>query len=248
MTAAVDARPANAPHELMDAAIAGDREAYGLLYARYREVVFRYTYFRVGNRALAEDLTSDVFLRALTRIGTFTWQGRDPGAWFVTIARNLIADHFKSGYYRLSCTVEDTSELGRPDPLDFPPPGPEAVTVHYLVSRSLYTAVKQLSDEQRQCIILRFLHGLNVAETARAMSTTEGAVKALQYRAVRALGRLVPELGEGAAPRRLPRQTTPCEVCGRPVAGLLATCRRPACLAADIGETVRAEQRIEATS
>ena len=65
----------------------------------------RYIYFRVGSHPLAEDLTSETFLRALRRITDFTWQGRDFGAWLVTIARNLVADHFKSGRYRLEITT-----------------------------------------------------------------------------------------------------------------------------------------------
>jgi RNA polymerase sigma-70 factor (ECF subfamily) len=77
--------------------------------------VFRFVYFRVGNRQLAEDLTSDTFLRALKRIGSFTWQGRDLGAWLVTIARNLVADHFKSGRYRLEVTTGDVLDADRED-------------------------------------------------------------------------------------------------------------------------------------
>src|SRR4029450_9068296 len=68
-----------------------------------------------GNRQLAEDLTADTFLRALKRIGSFTWQGRDPGAWLVTIARNLVADHFKSGRYRLEVTTGDVLDADRED-------------------------------------------------------------------------------------------------------------------------------------
>src|SRR6185312_1266836 len=60
----------------------GDPEAFGALYDRYVDLVYRYVYYRVGTRALAEDLTSETFLRALRRITSFTWQGRDIGAWF----------------------------------------------------------------------------------------------------------------------------------------------------------------------
>ena len=76
---------------------AGEPEAFGLLYDRYVDLVYRYIYYRVGSPTLAEDLVSETFLRALRRIDSFTWQGRDFAAWLVTIARNLIADHFKSG-------------------------------------------------------------------------------------------------------------------------------------------------------
>src|SRR5690606_2206251 len=94
----------------------GDAEAFGTLYDRYLDLVYRYVYFRVGSHPLAEDLTSETFLRALRRIADFTWQGRDFGAWLVTIARNLVADHFKSGRYRLEVSTAEILDV----PLDGP--------------------------------------------------------------------------------------------------------------------------------
>ena len=176
---------------LVERAQAGDSAAFGLIYDRYLDTVFRFIYFRVGNRPLAEDLTADTFLRALKRIGSFTWQGRDLGAWLVTIARNLVADHFKSGRYRLEVS---TGEVLDADQADRGPEGsPEAAVVDHITNVALLAAVKQLNPEQQECIVLRFLHGFSVAETAHAMGKNEGAIKALQYRAVRALHRLLPE-------------------------------------------------------
>jgi RNA polymerase sigma-70 factor (ECF subfamily) len=176
---------------LVERAQAGDGEAFGLIYDRYLDTVFRFIYFRVGNRPLAEDLTADTFLRALKRIGSFTWQGRDLGAWLVTIARNLVADHFKSGRYRLEVS---TGEVLDADQAERGPEGsPESAVVDHITNVALLSAVKQLNPEQQECIVLRFLHGFSVAETAQAMGKNEGAIKALQYRAVRALYRLLPE-------------------------------------------------------
>jgi len=176
---------------LIERAQAGDGAAFGLLYDRYFDTVFRFVYFRVGNRQLAEDLTADTFLRALKRIGSFTWQGRDLGAWLVTIARNLVADHFKSGRYRLEVTTGDVLDADRPD--RGPEGSPEAAVIDHITNVDLLKAVKQLNAEQQECIVLRFLHGFSVAETAQAMNKNEGAIKALQYRAVRALARLLPD-------------------------------------------------------
>jgi RNA polymerase sigma-70 factor (ECF subfamily) len=176
---------------LVERAQAGEAEAFGLIYDRYMDTVFRFIYFRVGNRQLAEDLTSDTFLRALKRIGSFTWQGRDLGAWLVTIARNLVADHFKSGRYRLEVTTGDVLDADRED--RGPEGSPEAAVVDHITNVALLTAVKQLNPEQQECIVLRFLQGFSVAETAQAMGKNEGAIKALQYRAVRALARLLPD-------------------------------------------------------
>lgn len=176
---------------LVAAAQDGDVESFGLIYDRYIETVHRYIYFRVGNRQLAEDLASETFLRALRRITSFTWQGRDFGAWLVTIARNLVADHFKSGRYRLEMATGEVLDVDREERA--PEGNPEAMVCDKLTNRTLLEAVSHLNDDQRDCIVLRFLQGYSVAETAGVMGKNEGAIKALQYRAVRTLARLLPE-------------------------------------------------------
>jgi len=188
--------PAAAVWALVERAQTGDPDAFGQIYQRYVDTVFRFIYFRVGNRMLAEDLTSDTFVRALKRIGSFTWQGRDPGAWLVTIARNLVADHFKSGRYRLEVTTGDVLDADRED--RGPEGSPETAVIDHLTNLDLLAAVKQLNPDQRQCIVLRFLNGCTVAETAELMDRNEGAIKALQYRAVRTLARLYPFTAEEA--------------------------------------------------
>jgi RNA polymerase sigma-70 factor, ECF subfamily len=167
----------------------GDADAFGELYDRYVDVVYRYVYYRVSNVSLAEDLTSETFIRALRRISSYTWQGRDFGAWLVTIARNLIADHFKSGRYRLEVATSDLVEAGA----DVRQDGPENEVLASLTNAALLEAVKSLGAEQQECIALRFLQGMSVAETAAIMGKNEGAIKALQYRAVKSLSRLLPE-------------------------------------------------------
>lgn len=166
----------------------GDTEAFGVLYDRYVELVYRYVYFRVGTHALAEDLTSETFLRALRGVADFTWQGRDFGAWLVTIARNLVTDHFKSGRNRLEVTTAEVLDT----PLDSSYI-PENAVVTNMVNERVMQAVKQLVPEQQECVILRFLHGMSLAETAMIMGKKSGAIKALQFRAIKALARALPE-------------------------------------------------------
>ncbi|MDT0309643.1 sigma-70 family RNA polymerase sigma factor [Streptomyces sp. DSM 44917] len=173
--------------DLVERAQGGEAEAFGCLYDHYSDTVYRYIYYRVGGRATAEDLTSETFLRALRRIGTFTWQGRDFGAWLVTIARNLVADHFKSSRFRLEVTTGemlDANEVER---------SPEDSVLESLANSALLEAVRKLNPQQQECVTLRFLQGLSVAETARVMGKNEGAIKTLQYRAVRTLARLLPD-------------------------------------------------------
>ncbi|MCW0212317.1 MAG: RNA polymerase sigma factor [Pseudonocardia sp.] len=166
---------------------AGDITAFSELYERYHEVVFRYVLFRMGDRTLAEDLTQETFVRALRRISSVSYQGRDIGAWFVTIARNLIFDHVKSSRYRLEST---TAEI-----VDYSPTthGPEQQVLENATNDELRIAIAKLNPDQQDCIQMRFLQGLSVAETAERMNRNEGAVKALQHRAVRRLATLLPD-------------------------------------------------------
>ena len=176
---------------LVHAAQQGDAGAFGELYDRYVDAVFRFVLFRVGDRQLAEDLTSETFLRALRRISTVSYQGRDVGAWFVTIARNLVLDHVKSGRHRLEVVTSEVAELHSRKA--GPASGPEHEVVAAATREELMRCVAQLNPDQRECIMLRFLQGLSVAETAEHMGRNEGAIKALQHRAVRRLAQLLPE-------------------------------------------------------
>jgi RNA polymerase sigma-70 factor, ECF subfamily len=172
---------------LVEAAQSGDTEAFGRLYDRYVDVVHRYAYARLGDRTLAEDVTSETFLRALRRIGTVSYRGRDVGAWFVTIARNLVLDHVKSGRNRYEVVSGEPLE---PD-LHFE--GPESAVLRRLSAEELLRCVRQLPPDQQECVVLRFLQGLSVAETAAVMARNDGAVKALQHRALRRLATLLPD-------------------------------------------------------
>ena len=176
---------------LVERAREGDGEAFGLIYDRYADVVFRYVFYRVGDRGLAEDLTSETFLRALRRIGSFTYQGRDIGAWLVTIARNLILDHVKSARSRLESTTDEIGLVGDHASSTVRPPTPEALVLDSLTSAALMEAVDALNLEQRECVLLRFVQGFSVSETAAIMGKNDGAIKALQHRAVRKLATLV---------------------------------------------------------
>jgi RNA polymerase sigma-70 factor (ECF subfamily) len=173
---------------LVDLAKAGDADAFGLLYDHYHPSVYRFLYYRVGSVTVAEDLTSETFFRALRSMSSFTWQGKDFGAWLMTIARNLTMDHFKSSKTRLEMTTEDmTPHDSATDE------SPEATVLAHLTNEALMAALKQLPTEQQECIIMRFLQGLSIAETAAALGRSDGAVKQLQLRGVRNLAKLMPE-------------------------------------------------------
>jgi RNA polymerase sigma-70 factor (ECF subfamily) len=171
---------------LVDLARGGDAEAFGQLYDHYHGSVYRFVFYRTRSQTLAEDLTSETFLRALRNMSGFRWQGKDFGAWLMTIARNLCTDHFKASRTRLELTTED---MGAHDDAT---EGPENAVLAGLANDVLLDGLKQLSDEQRDCLIMRFLQGLSIAETAAVLGRSEGAVKQLQLRGVRNLAKLVP--------------------------------------------------------
>lgn len=173
--------------ELVRRAQAGDAEGFGELYDRYADVVHRYLRRRIADQATVEDLTSETFTRALRRIDTLTFQGRDVGAWLVGIARNIALDHVKSGRSRLEVLTADMRDADRGTA------GPEDAVLQRLANVELLAGVQQLSADQRECVTLRFFQGLSVAETATVMGRKDGAVKALQHRAVRRLAALLPD-------------------------------------------------------
>jgi RNA polymerase sigma-70 factor (ECF subfamily) len=172
---------------LVELARNGDSEAFGQLYDHYHKSVYRFLYYRVGSVPLAEDLTAETFFRALRSMSSFRWQGKDFGAWLMTIARNLTTDHFKAGRTRLESTTEDMSTL------DTTTEGPEGAVLASLTNEALLEALSQLPAEQRDCLVMRFLQGLSIAETADVLGRSAGAVKQLQLRGVRNLAKILPE-------------------------------------------------------
>lgn len=172
---------------LVELARGGDAEAFGQLYDHYQQSVYRFLYYRTRSTQTAEDLTSETFFRALRNMSGFRWQGKDFGAWLMTIARNLATDHFKAGRTRLEMATED---MGQHDDAT---EGPESEVLQSLTNEILMQALTQLPNEQRDCLVMRFLQGLSIAETAAALGRSDGAVKQLQLRGVRNLAKLMPE-------------------------------------------------------
>ncbi|MGH3599139.1 MAG: sigma-70 family RNA polymerase sigma factor [Pseudonocardiaceae bacterium] len=172
--------------ELVAAAQTGDREAYAELYRRHYATVFTFLLCRVGERPLAEDLTSETFLRGLRRIDSISYQGRDVEAWFIVIARNLYLDHVKSSRHKLETLTSEFADV------DTTSPGPEQQVIDRETATELLHWVAQLSPDQQDCVTLRYFRGLSVAETATALNRSESAAKAVQHRAVLRLAELVP--------------------------------------------------------
>ncbi len=172
---------------LVELARQGDADAFGLLYDHYQASIYRFLFYRTRSQVLAEDLASETFFRALRSMTNFRWQGKDFGAWLMTIARNLATDHFKAGRTRLEMTTEDMGQH------DATTEGPESAVLANLTNELLMQALTELPDEQRDCLVMRFLQGMSIAETAAVLGRSDGAVKQLQLRGVRNLAKLMPE-------------------------------------------------------
>lgn len=157
----------------------GDRTAVAALYAEYQARVYRYIAYRVGDPALADDLTADVFVSMVRNIGQYEFRGRPFLAWLYAIAGNTC-----KMYYRRQNRTEFEP---LPEEMIDSETGPEDVTQLQLTHERLLAAMPRLTESQRQVILLKFIEGLNNAEVAAILEKSEGAVRVLQHRALAAL-------------------------------------------------------------
>ena len=165
--------------DVIERARGGDRAAFAELYDSYVDSVYRYLIYRVREPSDAEDLASEVFTRAFANIHRYRWQGKSFLAWLYTIARNAVTDRRR----RERPTVELENAFGLAS--DGPTAHDHAVRGEQV--SSLRGAVRYLTNEQQQVLSLRFEANLSSREVARMLGKNEGAIRALQFRA---LGRL----------------------------------------------------------
>ena len=175
--------PITEAHEadLLAAARTYDEAALGELYDRYEAKIYSYIYRRTGDENLAEDMTSQVFLKMLESIrDEKAWHSSFSG-WLYRIAHNLVIDHYRRRERQNTVNIEESG----PTPIDVH--DPEEIVATTLDNERLRAAIRRLTAEQAEVVTLRFLEGYNVADVAAMLGRTEGAVKALQYRAVTTL-------------------------------------------------------------
>jgi len=156
-----------------------DVAAFGEIYDTHVDSVYRYLLYRVREPSDAEDLTSEVFTRAFANIHRYRWQGKSFLAWLYTIARNAVTDRRR----RDRPTVELDNAYG------LAAEGPTAHDRAVLGEEvdALRGAVKYLTGEQQEVLVLRFIENMSSREVATILGKNEGAIRALQFRA---LGRL----------------------------------------------------------
>lgn len=164
--------------ELIDRAVHGDTAAFGTLYERHLDAIFRYVFFRVGSSADAEDLTEDVFVSAWENLTTFEPQG--PGSflsWLYRIAHNRVIDHYR----KRQPQSWSSEQLALEEALI---PGVEESAMLNFDTRRLAKAISQLEETEQEVIILRFIEGLSHSEVARVIEKSEGASRVIQHRAL----------------------------------------------------------------
>jgi RNA polymerase sigma-70 factor (ECF subfamily) len=151
------------------------------LYDQYRPAVYRYLYYRVGEKEQAEDLMADVFLRVLEKLPQYRQNHVPFQAWLFKIARNLAVDHFRRVNSHPSEPL-DPNLIAEQE-------GPEQATERHLTAQHLQDALRSLTADQCDVIVFRFLVGMSISQAAEALNKSEGAVKALQARGLEALQR-----------------------------------------------------------
>lgn len=186
--------------QLVARAKEGDRGAFAQLYRMYLPNVYKFLYYRVGSKAQAEDMTAEVFLRALRKIETFTWTGADFGAWLMRIARNLVLDEAKSSRARLEVVSDEMPEERTETRSER---AAEHSAIENFTNVEVYKAIKKLRPDQQEVITLRFLHGMGVGEVAKLMDKKEGTVRTLQFRGLKALEKILVARGVVDAPAAL---------------------------------------------
>lgn len=171
--------------DVIERARHGDRAAFAELYDTHVDSVYRYLLYRVREPSDAEDLCSEVFTRAFANIHRYRWQGKSFLAWLYTIARNAVTDRRR----RERPTVEIDNAFGLAED------GPTAHerAVHGEAVDALRGAVRHLTTEQQEVLVLRFVENRSSREVAKMLGKNEGAIRALQFRALGRLRKLMRE-------------------------------------------------------
>jgi RNA polymerase sigma-70 factor (ECF subfamily) len=168
---------------LVRQAIQGDQMAFSRLYEEYFDKIYRYVAVRIGDRAEAEDMTQQVFLKAVQSVTSFKWRGVPFSAWLFRIAHNQVVDYLRKRKKR-PATLFDESLVSSDS-------NPVLMAERSLDIEQLKSATKRLTEAQCEVISLRFAGGLSVAQVAETMGRSQGAVKALQHSAIVALRKIL---------------------------------------------------------
>lgn len=165
--------------EIISRAQDGDSTVLSDLYEHYRESIFRFLYYRVGDIQAAEDLTSEVFLRMIRAIGGYRPRGIAFEAWLFQIARNQAIDYYRKQHREQNLPLQEELLIANE--------GIETMVDGNFNNERLVQALRHLNESQRDVILLRFVNEMPIAQVAQTLHKSEDSVKALQRRGLIAL-------------------------------------------------------------
>lgn len=168
---------------LVEQAAKGDAASFARLYDIHVNRVYRYILYRVSDISVAEDLTQEVFLRGWKALPKFKRMGKPFVGWLLTIAHNLVIDHYRSR--RMESTLED--DIMTADTAT----DPQRMAAVGMEQSRLQEAIRKLRPEQQQVIMLRFIEGFEYSEIAVLLGKKEGAIRVIQHRALKELRQIL---------------------------------------------------------
>jgi len=187
-----------APHSVVDAGLTreelqllvqrastGDGEAFGKLYDLNLDAVYRYVYYKIGDGVEAEDLTSQIFVKAWEAMPRYQCREIPFSHWLMRLARNAVIDHYR--------TRKPQGELN--EAMVSPEPDPQGEYLRGEQVRGLESALRQLPEEQRSMLVLRFVEEMGYAEMAKIVGKSGEALRVMQHRALAALRRILDREG-----------------------------------------------------
>jgi len=182
------------------------------VYAAYAPALFRFFLAAVGDRPTAEDLTGDVFKSAIEGLPRFRGPVEALGGWLFSIAHHDLSDYRRRQARYLVQPLDDLLEEaalagGAADPAE--------LALDRVEGDRVLAALRQLSPDQREVLLLRIAAGLTAPEVAAIVGKTTGAVKALQHRGVASLARVLGATNDTSAPQPLPRSSDPASLTSR---------------------------------
>ena len=161
----------------------GDPVALTQLYEENFDRIYRYIVLKIGDRTEAEDMTQQVFINAIKSISSYKWKGMPFSSWLYRIAHNQIVDHLRKKSRRPTVPLDELRQSGDDNP--------ERTAERKMEIEELASATQKLTKAQQEVISLRFAGELSIAEAARAMGKSVGAIKALQHSAIVTLRRIM---------------------------------------------------------
>jgi RNA polymerase sigma-70 factor (ECF subfamily) len=173
--------------DLLARAMKGDAEAFGDLYERHMMSIYRYVYYRIGEVREAEDLTETVFIKVWQALPGFKLGKASFKTWIYRVAQNALVDHYR--------THKEELELPEDASLQSSSPQPEEEVIAMERSEQIGKALRKLNPQHQEILTLRFINEMSHEEAAQVMGKSVGAMRVLQYRALKALQEQLEQFG-----------------------------------------------------